>query len=271
MFTIFFIFGSLIFLTFAWLGGCWYYFYVSEDIFTVPIDIFTAVSGAVFPVLMIWIMAGVSVTLFFLHRFLRIHVHIVAELRNVIEFSKMAELRNESHNITNWVPLLHTVMNNILADIMTDMELISPEDLNRLWRAAGSGDGEAIARDFIKRIKIQELRVRSLQNSELKAKLSSFCERYETLDFLLKKYDIYHVFGEIPVSSAYARIYAVFSGISIRKLLNRADGTADDISLSENVSGQNGEEEDTSFLEDLLSAKEKAAQVINNYHGEKDA
>ena len=270
MFTIFFIFGSLIFLTFAWLGGCWYYFCVSEDFFTVPVDIFTAVSGAVFPVLMIWIMAGVSVTLFFLHRFLRVHVHIVAELRNVIEFSKMAELRNESHNITRWVPLINTVMNNILADIMTDMELISSEDLNRLWRAVGSGDGEAIARDFLKRIKIQELRVRSIQDSRLKEKLSAFCERYETLDLLLKKYDIYHVFGETSVNSGYARIYTVFSGISIRKLLHRAGDTDDDISLSENMSDKTSEE-DTSFLEDLLSAKEKAAQVINNYHGDKDA
>ena len=269
MFTIFFIFGSLIFITFAWLGGCWYYFSVSEDIFTVPIDIFTAVAGAVFPVLMIWIMAGVSVTLFFLHRFLRVHVHIGAELRNVIEFSKMAELRNESNSIVNWVPLIHTVMNNILADIMTDMDIISPEDLNRLWRAVGAGDVEAIARDFLKRVKIQELRARSIQNADLKAKLSSFCERYETLDFLLKKYDIYHVYGEIAVNSGYARVYIIFSGISIRKLLHRADGTNDDISLSEEMT--DNVNEDTSFLEDLLSAKEKAAQVINNYHGDKDA
>ncbi len=267
MFTIFFIFGSLIFLTFAWLGGCWYYFHVSEDIFTVPIDIFSGISGAVFPVLMIWIMAGVSVTLFFLHRFLRVHVHIGAELRNVIEFSKMAKLRNESHNIIGWVPLIHMVMNNILADIMTDMELISSEDLNRLWRAVGSGDGEAIARDFLKRIKIQELRARSIQNGDLKAKLSAFCERYETLDFLLKKYDIYHVFGEVTVNSNYARIYVIFSGISIRKLLHRADDTDDSVSISENITDKT-DEKDISFLKDLLAAKENTSQ---NYYGDKDA
>ncbi|OPZ78153.1 MAG: hypothetical protein BWY78_00713 [Alphaproteobacteria bacterium ADurb.Bin438] len=250
MLAITFIFGFLVSVTFGWFVVCLYYLNVSEVVINTPYDVFMVVMTVSMPPLLLWIVASLIYNSVFIRKLVMFQSFLTAELRKNSEIYNNSLAKKEGFKIIEAIPTITTCLNNILAGIFVSLEIISMEDLSRLWRMVGSGDNEALAREFIKRINKAELRARALKSDELKAELLRFCERYDRLLNLIEKYDSEKIIGESFEVSDYSKIYIMFSGISVKNILHRAEDTEDKVLISV-------EKEDEIFNPDDLNEDEE--------------
>lgn len=269
--AIIFIFGLLLLLTFSWGAVCFYYLTVVSPI-TETTNIFMVISGVSLPVVLLWLIAGFIYNSFFIRRLVALQSFLISEIRLNSEMQKITMDRIENAEVIKAIAIIKTTLNNILSGVFSAMEVIMPEDLSRLWRMVGSGDSEAIARDFVKRINPTYLRAMALKDERVRANLARFCERYDTMMELIGKYDSYKIIGESFENSDYSKIYAIFSGISVKNLIDRAEDTMDNVALSEFADleiDENDENTDgnKSFLDgfDFMSHK---SELLSKYNKE---